>query len=247
MPSTSPSPASAPARRTNAERTAETRAKLLEAASASLAELGYARTSTTEIARRAGVSRGAQLHHFPTKSELVVAACGYVLERRVEEFRAIITAVPQGADRIDAAIDVLSSIMQGPSFDAWFELLVASRTDPDLRPHMAAMSDRLTEIVGKVWDEIFPMPPDSELGDVHHIVPALFFSILDGLALQRIAGSPRAETTAAEVLMVVKSLGRIFVAAARDPAAAATLEALAASADHDLPPIDSSKEPEKEP
>ena len=231
-----------PVRRTNAERTAETRAKLLEAASASLAELGYARTSTTEIARRAGVSRGAQLHHFPTKSELVVAACGYVLERRVEEFRAIIPAVPEGADRIDAAIDVLSSIMQGPSFDAWFELVVASRTDPELRPHIAAMGDHLSETVGNVWIEIFPMPPDADLGGVHHIVPALFFSILDGLALQRVAGSPRAQTTSDEVLTLVKFLGRILVAAARDPEAAATLVALAASAEDDLPLNDSSKE-----
>ncbi|MFI2533416.1 TetR/AcrR family transcriptional regulator, partial [Rhodococcus erythropolis] len=68
--------------RTQAERTAAMRGRLLDAAVESLVELGYARTSTQEIARRAGVSRGTQLHHFPTKESLVVAAVEYLVDKR---------------------------------------------------------------------------------------------------------------------------------------------------------------------
>src|SRR5204862_5492808 len=61
-------------RRTQAERSAATQALLLDATIDSLVEVGYANTTTTGIAERAGVSRGAQMHHFPSKGELVAAA-----------------------------------------------------------------------------------------------------------------------------------------------------------------------------
>ena len=47
-----------------------------------LAELGWSGTSTTEVARRAGVSRGAQQHHYPTKMLLVAAALEHLLDRQ---------------------------------------------------------------------------------------------------------------------------------------------------------------------
>src|SRR6185369_6387055 len=73
-------------RRTQAERSATTRARLLDATIACLHDLGYAGTSTPEIARRAGLSRGAQLHHFPTKAELVTSAVEHLFLRRRDEF-----------------------------------------------------------------------------------------------------------------------------------------------------------------
>ena len=79
-------PTPAPLRRTNAERSAATQARLLDATIESLVELGWAATSTTEVVRRAGVSRGAQVHHFPTKEDLVLAALDYLLERRLRAF-----------------------------------------------------------------------------------------------------------------------------------------------------------------
>ena len=60
-------------RRTQEERTAAMRERLLNATVECLYELGYAKTTTTAIVERAGVSRGAQLHHFPTKADLAIA------------------------------------------------------------------------------------------------------------------------------------------------------------------------------
>src|SRR2546421_7716476 len=119
-------------RRTQAERTAATRAKLLDAAVACLVDLGYARTTTTVVAERAGVSRGAQLHHFPTKQELLAAALEHLYDRRREGFRKAFADVPADVDRVEAAIDLLWSTFSGNAFPAWLEMQVAARTDPQL-------------------------------------------------------------------------------------------------------------------
>src|SRR5512138_3856974 len=119
-------------RRTQAERSARTRARLLDATIACLHDLGYARTSTPEIARRAGLSRGAQLHHFPSKQELVTSAVQHLFQRRHDEFLEAFAQLPAGADRYAAAIDILWTMMRGPTAAAWLELAIAARTDPEL-------------------------------------------------------------------------------------------------------------------
>ena len=65
---------SKPLRRSQDERTAQTRARVLDAVLGCLVERGYAGTTTTAVAARAGVSRGAQLHHYRTRAALVAAA-----------------------------------------------------------------------------------------------------------------------------------------------------------------------------
>src|SRR5258708_25223393 len=68
-------------RRTQAERTEETRTRILKAASELIRRRGYARFRTADVAAEAGLSRGAQLHHFPTKDSLVVATLEYVFHQ----------------------------------------------------------------------------------------------------------------------------------------------------------------------
>src|SRR5271169_4955241 len=92
-------------RRTQRERSAAMRERLLEATIDSLYEVGYSRTTTIEVAARAGVSRGAQLHHFPTKKRLVTVAVRHLLEKRLEEFRQAFATLPQGADKYVSVID----------------------------------------------------------------------------------------------------------------------------------------------
>jgi AcrR family transcriptional regulator len=168
-------------RRTQGERSAATRARLLDATLSCLAELGYARTTTTEIAERGGVSRGAQLHHFPTKAELVTEAIAYLFDRRDEEFRAAFAKLPADADRGAAAVDILWSMVSGPTFHAWLELAVASRTDPLLKPKLAELSTRFTENVTRTFRELFPRPPGA--APYWNLAPIFTFALLEGLAL----------------------------------------------------------------
>ena len=76
-----------PVRRTQAERSGETRRRILDAAVQQLGERGYAGLRTTDVAEAAGVSKGAQTHHFPSKDELVVAVVEHVFVRASEQAR----------------------------------------------------------------------------------------------------------------------------------------------------------------
>jgi AcrR family transcriptional regulator len=115
------------------------RARLLEATVELLVEKGYAGTSTTLVSERAGVSRGAQLHHFPTKQDLVVAAVQHVTEVRGAELAAAAENLPTGPRRTRAVLQVLGDHFTSPVFTATLELWVAARTDPDLLAEVAPL------------------------------------------------------------------------------------------------------------
>jgi AcrR family transcriptional regulator len=127
-------------RRSQAERRASTRGRLLDATLACLVERGYADTTTAEIESRAGVSRGARLHHFPTKAGLLSAAVGHLYERIGGRYHAAISRVGPDADRFHAGYRLLWETYADPAFAAVLELWVAARTDPELREALRATS-----------------------------------------------------------------------------------------------------------
>ncbi|WP_019631790.1 TetR/AcrR family transcriptional regulator [Actinomadura atramentaria] len=132
-------------RRTQEERTAATRAALLDATIECLVEYGYHGTTTTRVVERAGVSRGAQVHHFPTKNALVLAAVEHLARKRAASFlRHDLDRLADADDRVGRALDLVWEVYQGPLFEASMELWVASRTDPDLREHVARLERDVT-------------------------------------------------------------------------------------------------------
>jgi hypothetical protein len=104
-----PIPTETERRHTKAERSAETRIKLMDATLEFLSEMDWAGTSTTEVVRRAGLSRGAQ------------------------EYRTALQNLPNHERTGSAAFDLLRAQCSGPMMDAWLELAVAARTDPALK------------------------------------------------------------------------------------------------------------------
>jgi AcrR family transcriptional regulator len=108
------------------------RARLLEATVECLVEHGFGHTSTTMVSERAGVSRGAQLHHFPTKNALVVAAVEHLTEVRGADLAAAAERLPTGKRRTRAVLQMLADHFTGPVFTAALELWVAARTDEAL-------------------------------------------------------------------------------------------------------------------
>jgi AcrR family transcriptional regulator len=162
------------------ERGITTRAALLEAALECLVELGYGATSTTEVARRAGVSRGAQLHHFPTKAELLAAAVDSLFERRNAEFRKTFANFDAGSNRTDEAIDLLWSMFQGPTFVAWAELWMAARTDPELAEKVVEIGDRFDRQSLDTWLEL-SAGADPEM---ERLSLAFVYSFLNGMAME---------------------------------------------------------------
>jgi AcrR family transcriptional regulator len=119
------------------------RQRLLEACVDCLVDHGWSATSTTLVSRRAGVSRGAQLHHFPTKNDLVLAAVDHLTAVRREEVVARTVDLPTGPGRTRAVLDVLADLFAGPLFLAAAELWLAARTDPALRDAVADLESRV--------------------------------------------------------------------------------------------------------
>jgi AcrR family transcriptional regulator len=133
-------PAELPAgRRTQAERTAAMRQRLLDATIDCLVSYGYTGTTTARIAERAGVTRGAQIHHFKTKEDLVVAATEHLARQRAARAIADVGDINGNPDVVEAILDFLWSIHQGPLFVATIELFIASRTDRVLAAQIARL------------------------------------------------------------------------------------------------------------
>ena len=136
------------AREPQQERSRATQQRLLEATVECLVEHGWSGATTTMIAERAGVSRGAQLHHYPTRAALVLAAVTHLADLRARELRAEaanLTGDP--GERLDRVVDMLAVLFTGPLFVAALEVWMAARTDPELR-------DALVPLEAKVGREM---------------------------------------------------------------------------------------------
>lgn len=120
-------------RRTQESRSAETRARVLDATVGCLIELGHSGTTTAAVQARAGISRGALMHHFGSKTELLVAAVRHLATQRGQNLVAQAAALGDRPDRTGEAIDLLWETFTGPLFTATLELWAASRTDDELR------------------------------------------------------------------------------------------------------------------
>ncbi|WP_329012017.1 TetR/AcrR family transcriptional regulator [Streptomyces sp. NBC_01601] len=125
------------------DRSRATRLRLLEAAVACLAEHGWAGSTVSVVAERAGVSRGAAQHHFPTREDLFTAAVEYVAERRSSALRDLF---PEGAADRRAVVHALVGLYAGPLFRAALQLWVAAANEEQLR-------GRVTELEARVGRE----------------------------------------------------------------------------------------------
>ncbi|MCP2275736.1 TetR/AcrR family transcriptional regulator [Nocardia amikacinitolerans] len=135
-------------RRTQAERTASTKAALVDATIETIAEIGYYRASLGEICERAGVSKGGLFRHFDSRLALVVEAAEEVGRRNIAGFRAL-------GDAPLADMLALTRSQSRAQINAiWFELLVAARTDPKLREQLAPVAARLYATI----DELAVLP-----------------------------------------------------------------------------------------
>jgi AcrR family transcriptional regulator len=126
-----------------ADRSRAMRSRLLEATVELLVERGFSGTSTTLVSERAGVSRGAQLHHFPTKNDLVVAAVEHLTELRGAELADAFDALPPGPGRTRAVVRMLGDHFSSPVFTAALELWVAARTDEALLAAVSPLEQRV--------------------------------------------------------------------------------------------------------
>ena len=156
------------------------RARLLEATVDCLVEHGFGGTSTTLVSERAGVSRGAQLHHFPTKNALVVAAVEHLTEVRGAELAAAAARLPSGPRRTRAVLQMLADHFTSPVFTAALELWVAARTDAALLAAVGPLELRVGREVHRLTVDL--LDADESREGIRELVQATL-DLVRGLGL----------------------------------------------------------------
>jgi AcrR family transcriptional regulator len=143
-------------RRTQAERSAAMRLRLLDATVECLVTYGYAGTTTHRVAELAGVTRGAQIHHFPAKEDLVVAAIEHLAQQRARVTIREVGRIRESPDPAAAVLDFLWEVHQGSIVVATLELWMASRTDPVLAKHVQRVEPVVNGALLAAIEQVLP-------------------------------------------------------------------------------------------
>jgi AcrR family transcriptional regulator len=160
---------------------AATYRRIVDVAVESLIEAGFAATTTVEVQRRAGLSRGALLHHFPTREQLFTAAVHRLVQFNLEAMWAELAAAPAGADPVTRGMWVLRRASRRPSFGAELELWGAARTDHRLREALRAAERGARKELYAVIDGVFG--PEIVAAPCYPLVVELTVQLMRGLAI----------------------------------------------------------------
>ncbi len=163
----------------------KTRTLILEAALNCFYDLGYSSTTTEKVSRSAGVSRGAMLHHFPSRLELIRAAVLYLNEKRLALFETQELKINEGAEhsRVNEGIDAYWEQLHSPLFTIYHELQVAARTDNDLAEVLVSANDELDKSWRKVARSVYP---DLVLSREFQNATLLSMYLLEGMAVRNV-------------------------------------------------------------
>ena len=194
-------------RRTQAERTAETRTRIIESVHACISELGYARTTAAEITKRAGVTWGAAQHHFGGKDGIWIA----VLEDSFERFAAKLAEVPDAApleERVSQFVERAWEHFASPHYRSTFEILIHAS---DVLPRDSTWRDRMEVAWSRIWAEVFA----SEKLPRRRALALQQFTVasLAGLASLRMLDGEGAQARAGELALLRDALLRELSAA----------------------------------
>ena len=173
-----------PARRTQQERRDGTQRVLLDATVSALCELGYAATTTLEVERRAGVSRGARIHHFPTKAALLASAVDHLYSQLSEHYGHAFdssSTTRSDAQRFHSGLRLLWSIYRRPEYCAVLELQMAARTDAELCGHLRVVGERHRKLAIDAASRYFPVLDEER---ARALIEALHAAMV-GMLMQR--------------------------------------------------------------
>lgn len=160
----------APTREPQQDRSRATRARLLEAAITCLAELGWTASTVAVVAERAGVSRGAAQHHFPTREALFTAALEHVSQVRAGELKREVAALPGGTPNTATVVELVFGLFTGTMFRAALALWVAAAAEPQLREQILPLEARIGREIHRIVVELLDV--DESVPGVRETVQA---------------------------------------------------------------------------
>ncbi|NKY87067.1 TetR/AcrR family transcriptional regulator [Nocardia veterana] len=155
------------------DRSRATRQRLLEATIDCLAEMGWAAATVAVVAERAGVSRGAAQHHFPTREDLITAALEYMFDTRMAQSKAeaaALTEVAQGVGRTEAVVAQLVESYTTPLFKAALQVWTHAAADPVLRERIVPLEARFGRVSHRLAVEALGVDDSDPVA--HHLVQA---------------------------------------------------------------------------
>jgi AcrR family transcriptional regulator len=179
------------ARLTQYERSARTREKLVAAATEALYRFGYAATSTTLVAELAGVSRGAMVHQFPTKVELMAAVARSTYDADIDAYRAALAGQSNAIDQMVTLIDVAWRQFSGPGGVAQTEIWMATRSDAELALVVVPLHDEITAATRDAHARLLRRAGWRNARSSDALL-ALNIAALRGLAMERALGAHEA-------------------------------------------------------
>lgn len=168
-----------------------TRITLLKATVECLAEFGYAKTTTQLVAASAKISRGAMLHHYSSKSELISATIDFIIFQRMLKFYSEIAQLTK-KQRVEQGqgVEIVWKSMQSPEYEAYLELSIASRTDKDLKK---VFNKRARALDNYCFDQTSVFFPewDNKTEDKLRLAQDLIMCALEGLYIRKSVMSTR--------------------------------------------------------
>ncbi len=136
-----------------AQRTATMRHRLAKAAFEVIKDVGYANFRTSAVSKKAGVSQGAQLHHYPTKNDLTLAAMQYAYEQSNSIFTRNIAAFNADQDPIDAAMKDAEDFFMSDYFMVALDILMAGGKNKELREQQIELAVSSRSAVEQAWTQ----------------------------------------------------------------------------------------------
>jgi AcrR family transcriptional regulator len=199
-----------PTTRTQAERSASTQKRILRAAIECLHRKGYSATSTVAVADMAGVSRGAMLHQYPNKTDMMAAVLDAVYEQQSAYYRRALSKIDDPAERLVSVPRVAWTAFRSPAGVAQMEIFLAARSDAELKD-VVREGNRRVDTESRLG--IVYLARDAGITDIKLIdaMWALGVSTLRGLQTQWINDLQKAP--ASEAIGLLETLWRNLIAA----------------------------------
>lgn len=170
-----------------------TRVAIVQATIQALAQVGYAGTTTVEVQTRAGVSRGALLHHYRSRAELLAAAVQEIGARRYAEMVDSNARLADRAISVEEALVMLRRSFSSVTYCVEQELWSAARTDVELRRSMQPVEQRLGRQMKSGLDRLFAVVPEPDRATVIQMAVTFVRGLAIADALRTRARSSDAE------------------------------------------------------
>lgn len=142
-------------RRRQEERRLETRQRLVDATITLLNERGAAQLTMEEVARAAGLTRGAIQYHFDSPKSLLVACVNEIARRLSRHLDATSLLCLPLDERIDVVVDEYWAGFRGVNYTAFIEIAVRGRQDKEFEEAILSSLKPLEEERDIVWQKVF--------------------------------------------------------------------------------------------